>query len=148
MEQAPDQMTSDATATARPMSMLEIKLPHPIAYFSMEVALESDIPTYAGGLGVLAGDMLRSAADLGLPMLGITLLHRKGHFFQTLDQHGRQHEVPVAWSPDEWLKPAEANCRVEVEGRQVLVRALCYSIVGVAGNVVRAGENQHDQGKK
>src|SRR5271155_724246 len=100
MEQARDQLTllSDTTAMARPVSSLEIGLPHPIAYFSMEVALESDIPTYAGGLGVLAGDMLRSAADLGLPMVGITLLHRKGHFFQTLDEHGRQHEVPVAWS--------------------------------------------------
>lgn len=50
-----------------------------IAYFSMEVALESRIPTYSGGLGILAGDTLRSAADLGLPMVGVTLLHRKGY---------------------------------------------------------------------
>jgi len=136
MENASDHVISEATATVRTNSLLELKLPHPIAYFSMEVALESDIPTYAGGLGVLAGDMLRSAADLGLPMVGITLLHRKGHFFQTLDEHGRQREVPVAWSPDEWLNPMEAKCRVEIEGRQVTVRAWCYSIAGVNDNVV------------
>jgi len=116
--------------------MPEIRLPYHLAYFSMEVALESDIPTYAGGLGVLAGDMLRSAADLGLPMVGITLLHRKGHFFQTLDEEGRQRELPVAWSPDDWLKPAEETCRVEVEGRQVMVRAWRYPIVGIAGSVI------------
>jgi len=130
------ELNGNETVAARPMSTLDIKLPHPVAYFSMEVALESDIPTYAGGLGVLAGDMLRSAADLGLPMVGITLLHRKGHFFQRLDEHGHQQEVPVAWSPDEWLKPTEADCRVEIEGRQVTVRAWCYSIVGITGNVV------------
>jgi glucan phosphorylase len=56
-----------------------------IAYFSMEVALDNHIPTYSGGLGVLAGDTLRSAADLGLPMVGVTLLYRKGYFFQRLD---------------------------------------------------------------
>ncbi len=104
-----------------------------IAYFSMEVALESHIPTYSGGLGVLAGDTLRSAADLGLPMVGVTLLHRKGYFFQRLDAEGRQHEDPVAWALDDWLKPTEGICRVEVEGRQVTVRAWRYSIVGVGG---------------
>jgi starch phosphorylase len=103
----------------------------------MEVALESNIPTYSGGLGVLAGDMLRSAADLGLPMLGVTLLHRKGHFFQTLDEHGRQHEGPVAWSPEEWLKPTGATCKVEVEGRQVTVQSWHYKIVGVGGSAAQ-----------
>jgi glucan phosphorylase len=53
-----------------------------IAYFSMEIALENGIPTYSGGLGVLAGDTLRAAADLGLPMVGVTLLHRQGYFVQ------------------------------------------------------------------
>jgi starch phosphorylase len=116
--------------------MAEPRLPHFIAYFSMEVALENHIPTYSGGLGVLAGDTLRSAADLGLPMVGVTLLHRKGYFFQRLDAQGRQHEDPVAWSPDDWLKLAEGACRVAVEGRQVSVRAWRYSIVGISGAVV------------
>jgi glycogen phosphorylase len=80
--------------------MFEGTLPYHVAYFSMEVALESGIPSYAGGLGVLAGDMLRSGADLGLPILGVTLLYRKGYFFQSLDGSGRQLEQPVGWSPE------------------------------------------------
>ena len=51
-----------------------------VAYFSMEIALEPEMPTYSGGLGVLSGDTLRSAADLGVPMVAITLAHRKGYF--------------------------------------------------------------------
>lgn len=57
--------------------------PNQFAYFSMEVGLDSAMPTYSGGLGILAGDTLRAAADLGLPMIGVTLLHRKGYFRQT-----------------------------------------------------------------
>ena len=51
-----------------------------VAYFSMEIALEGGMPTYSGGLGVLAGDTIRSAADARLPMVGVSLLHRKGYF--------------------------------------------------------------------
>lgn len=61
---------------------------HYIAYFSMEIGLESNLPTYSGGLGVLAGDTIRSAADLGIPMVGISLIHRKGYFHQRLDSQG------------------------------------------------------------
>lgn len=57
-----------------------------IAYFSMEVGLDPSMPTYAGGLGILAGDSLRTAADLGIPMVGITLLYHKGYFRQHLDK--------------------------------------------------------------
>ena len=56
-----------------------------VAYFSMEVALDPAMPTYSGGLGILAGDTLRSAADLGVPMVAVTLLHRKGYFRQRID---------------------------------------------------------------
>ena len=78
--------------------------PSTIAYFSMEICLEQEIPTYSGGLGVLAGDTLRSAADLELPVVGITLLHRKGYFRQHLDDSGMQTEAPVEWSPDARLE--------------------------------------------
>src|SRR5919109_204653 len=88
-----------------------------IAYFSMEIALASEIPTYSGGLGVLAGDTLRSAADLGLPMIGVTLLHRHGYFFQRLDAKGHQMEEPVAWPVDDVLEPTAGTCAVELEGR-------------------------------
>jgi glucan phosphorylase len=77
--------------------------PPVVAYFSMEIGLESPIPTYAGGLGILAGDTLRSAADLEVPMVAVTLLHRQGYFYQRLDAHGRQSEEPVSWSVDDYL---------------------------------------------
>jgi starch phosphorylase len=69
-----------------------------IAYFSMEIALESDIKTYAGGLGVLAGDTLKSAADLRLDMVGVTLLNNKGYFKQKIDENGNQQELPVSYN--------------------------------------------------
>ena len=70
-----------------------------IAYFSMEVGIDPAIPTYSGGLGILAGDTLRAAADLGVPVVGMTLLYHKGYFRQRLDAHGNQSESPSEWSP-------------------------------------------------
>lgn len=69
-----------------------------VAYFSMEVALEAGMPTYSGGLGVLAGDMVRAAADLKVPMVAVTLLYRKGYFYQRLDPSGWQSEEPIDWA--------------------------------------------------
>jgi glycogen phosphorylase len=94
-----------------------------IAYFSMEIALDSQLPTYSGDLDVLAGDILRSGADLRLPIVGVTLLHRKGYFFQRLDDEGRQSEIPVTWPIDDFLRPTDGVCQVELEGRQMIVRA-------------------------
>src|SRR5688572_10086095 len=74
-----------------------------VAYFSMEVALESAMPTYAGGLGVLAGDGLRAAADHGIPFVAVTLLHRHGYFRQHLDAQGWQSESPSEWNPADYL---------------------------------------------
>ena len=73
------------------------------AYFSMEIGLESGMPTYSGGLGVLAGDTIRSAADLDVPMVAVSLLHRRGYFFQRLDAQGRQSEEPVAWPVNDFV---------------------------------------------
>ncbi|NJD67222.1 MAG: alpha-glucan family phosphorylase [candidate division NC10 bacterium] len=115
---------------------VERSAPPTIAYFSMEVALESPLPTYSGGLGVLAGDMLRSAADLGLSMVGVMLLHRKGYFLQQLDEDGRQSEEPATWPVDRFLHLTDGICRVEVEGRSVTVRAWQYLITGASGTVV------------
>ena len=50
-----------------------------VAYFSMEIAIDTALPTYSGGLGVLAGDTIKAAADLGVPMVAITLLYKKGY---------------------------------------------------------------------
>jgi starch phosphorylase len=75
-----------------------------IAYFSMEIALHPAMPTYSGGLGILAGDMLRAAADRELPMVAVTLLHRKGYFYQTLDGTGWQTEDSVEWIVEDFLR--------------------------------------------
>lgn len=74
-----------------------------IAYFSMEIGLEGEMPTYAGGLGVLAGDTIRAAADLNVPMIGVTLLYRKGYFYQRIDSSGWQIEEPVEWVVKDFL---------------------------------------------
>src|SRR6266567_1897124 len=107
-----------------------------VAYFSMEICLDQSIPTYSGGLGVLAGDTLRSAADLNVPMVGITLLHRKGYFEQHLDPAGRQSESPVIWHPEEVLEPVDARVSVLIEGRRVHIRAWRFTIRGHGGHEV------------
>src|SRR5215203_2797692 len=107
-----------------------------VAYFSMEICLEQAIPTYSGGLGVLAGDTLRSAADIGVPLVAVTLLHRKGYFEQHLDASGQQTELPVHWSPEAVLEPVEARSTVIIEGREVHVRAFKYVVHGVRGHEV------------
>ncbi len=110
--------------------------PSTVAYFSMEICLEQAIPTYSGGLGVLAGDTLRSAADLGVPLVAITLLHRKGYFAQQLDSAGQQTELAVSWDPEAVLEPVAARATVRIEGRDVALTAWRYSVRGVRGHVV------------
>jgi starch phosphorylase len=107
-----------------------------VAYFSMEICLEQAIPTYSGGLGVLAGDTLRSAADIGVPLVAVTLLHRKGYFEQHLDASGQQSELPVHWSPETVLEAVDARSTVTIEGRDVTVRAWKYTVKGVRGHEV------------
>lgn len=107
-----------------------------VAYFSMEIALEPALPTYSGGLGVLAGDTLRSAADLALPVVGVTLAHRRGYFRQHLDAYGNQSESPADWYPENSLAEVPARLTVEVEGRQVQVRAWRYTVRGVSHHEV------------
>lgn len=107
-----------------------------VAYFSMEIGLESSVPTYAGGLGMLAGDTLRSAADAGISMVGVTLLSRKGYFLQRLDSHGQQTEEAVHWAVDDYLTPVDAIATVELEDREVSIRAWRYDIKGASGHTL------------
>ncbi len=102
----------------------------------MEVGLETAIPTYSGGLGVLAGDTLRAAADLGVPMVAVTLLYRKGYFRQRLDGDGQQKEQPSRWRPEAFLQPLEPRVAVTMEGRQVWLRAWQYSVRGFSGHTI------------
>ena len=111
-------------------------VPTTVAYFSMEICLEQAIPTYSGGLGVLAGDTLRSAADLGVAMVAVTLAHRKGYFVQHLDASGSQTESDAIWRPEDRLERVEATVSVEMDGRDVRVRAWRYVVRGITGQEV------------
>ena len=104
-----------------------------IAYFSMEIALESAMPSYSGGLGVLAGDTIRAAADLRLPMVAISLLYRKGFFEQRLGDDGSQTEEPVEWKVEDFLQEEAARASVTIEGRTVELRCWRYEAKGVRG---------------
>ena len=104
-----------------------------IAYFSMEIGLESHIPTYSGGLGVLAGDTLKSAADLALPMVGVSLLYRKGYFKQQLNDDGWQSEAAVEWNAAEYMELLPGKTKVRIEGRDVWLQAWKYIIHGSSG---------------
>ncbi len=107
-----------------------------VAYFSMDIAVDSKIPTYSGGLGVLAGDMLRSAADLELPMVAVSLIHRKGYFDQHLDSRGNQLESPAKWTPEEYLVRLPTKVTVSIENREVRVGAWKYLFQGITGHTV------------
>src|SRR5579864_639006 len=107
-----------------------------IAYFSMEIALESAIPTYSGGLGVLAGDTIRSAADLQVPMVAVSLLHRAGHFHQRFDATGWQIEAPVDWNVSQFLTEMPARTALSIEKRKVSLRCWKYQVQGIGGYVV------------
>src|SRR5215472_1990343 len=97
-----------------------------VAYFSMEIALENAMPSYSGGLGVLAGDTIRAAADLRLPMVAISLLYRKGFFTQHLAEDGTQSEEPVEWRVEDFLKKESARVSVPLENRRVELRCWRY----------------------
>jgi len=127
---------SNAVATAGGATVRGSLRPPKVAYFSMEVALGPEIPTYSGGLGILAGDTLRSAADLGVPMVGVTLLYRKGYFQQTLDEDGNQSESPAEWEPSDLLELMDPIATVTIEGRPVTIRCWRYDIRGVTGHIV------------
>lgn len=106
-----------------------------IAYFSMEIGLAPKIPTYSGGLGMLAGDTLRSAADTGAPMVAVSLCHRRGYFEQHLDSDGRQTESDVVWSPESL--PSAGECfSLIMQEREIQVCAWRFDVVGVTGHII------------
>ncbi len=98
----------------------------------MEIALDPSIPTYSGGLGILAGDTVRSAADMKVPMVAVTLLYRKGYFFQRLDLSGWQREEPSEWVVEDLLEEQPERIQVSIQGRPVLVRAWKHEVKGAA----------------
>ncbi len=102
----------------------------------MDVGVDPSIPTYSGGLGILAGDTLRSAADLAVPAVAVTLIHRKGYVQQQLDALGNQLESYSEWSPERLLEPLPARVSVPIEDREVKVRAWQYPVRGISGHIV------------
>src|SRR5467141_5364440 len=104
-----------------------------VAYFSMEIALENAMPSYSGGLGVLAGDTIRAAADLRLPMVAVSLLYRKGFFTQRLAEDGTQTEEPVEWRVEDFLTEEPARASVPLEDHRVELRCWHYAVKGVRG---------------
>ncbi len=101
-----------------------------IAYFTMEIALRPEIHSYSGGLGVLAGDTARSAADLELPMVFVTLASRQGYLHQEIDASGHQVHRPDPWNPPDWCTPLPAITAITLEGRQVWIRPWLYGCSG------------------
>jgi starch phosphorylase len=102
-----------------------------VAYFSMEIALQNAMPSYSGGLGILAGDTVRAAADIRLPMVAVSLLYRKGYFSQRLAEDGTQTEEPVQWRVEDFLTEEDARVTVPLEGRRIELRAWRYTVKGV-----------------
>jgi starch phosphorylase len=107
-----------------------------VVYLSMEIALEAELPTYSGGLGVLAGDTLRSAADLGLSLAAVSLVYRNGYFRQEIGSDGVQRALPAAWRPESHLELMEPRVKVNVADTPVTVRAWRYRIRGEGGHEV------------
>src|SRR6202049_2305509 len=104
-----------------------------VAYFSMEIALQNAMPSYSGGLGVLAGDTVRAAADIRLPMVAVSLLYRRGYFTQRLAEDGTQTEEPVEWRVEDFLHEEEGRISVPLENRRVELRCWRYDVKGVRG---------------
>jgi starch phosphorylase len=110
--------------------------PQKIAYFSMEIGLTDQIPTYSGGLGVLAGDTIRSSADLTLPLIAVTLVSKKGYFRQELTADGKQLEYPDEWSPERFMTLLPPQVTVKIQGRDVRLQAWHYDYQSPTGGKV------------
>ncbi|MEK6558702.1 MAG: alpha-glucan family phosphorylase, partial [Planctomycetota bacterium] len=107
-----------------------------IAYFSMEIGFSNNIPTYSGGLGILAGDTLKSAADLKIPLVAVTLISKKGYFRQDIDKDGKQIEYPIDWDPSKFMTLLPKKIEIKIEGRNVHVQAWCYKVQSITGGEV------------
>ncbi len=107
-----------------------------IAYFSMEVGLTNDFPTYSGGLGVLAGDTIRSSADLKIPLVAVSLVSKKGYLKQEITSEGNQIEHPAEWTPSKFMNELPTRIRLQIQGREVSVKAWLYDHQSLTGGLV------------
>ncbi len=107
-----------------------------IAYFSMEIGLSNNIHTYSGGLGVLAGDTIRSSADLKVPLVGVTLVSKRGHFRQEITSEGKQVEYPDPWEPSESMQLLSTEVKVQIQKRDVTIMPWHYTVRSQTGGFV------------
>jgi starch phosphorylase len=107
-----------------------------IAYFTMELGLRDEIPTYSGGLGILAGDVIRSSADLNLPLICLTLINKKGYFHQDVSPDGEQIEYPETWDPSVYMTLLPTTTSVHIQEREVQIQAWCYEYYSPLGGVI------------
>jgi len=102
-----------------------------VAYFSMEIGLNESIPTYSGGLGILAGDHIKSAADLNIPLVAVTLLYKRGYFIQNINPFGQQEEIYPYFDPRAFMEPLPLKVTVRLAGRDVQVGVWKHNVVGM-----------------
>ena len=107
-----------------------------VGYFTAEIGLISDLHTYSGGLGVLAGDHVKSAADAGIPLVGMTLLYRKGYAKQNLDSSGNQTETYPKIDPEEFLFDTGVEISLPLDGREIHAKIWKAEIFGTNGKLV------------
>lgn len=116
--------------------LTSLVLPQKIAYFSMEIALDKNMNTYSGGLGILAGDTLKSAADMSLHMIGMTLLSKEGWLKQVLDPEKGQIELADLWDYKKYLNLRPETITIEIASEKVVARIWEYLILGETGHIV------------
>ena len=108
-----------------------------VAYFSMEIGIDDNKKTYAGGLGILSGDHSKSMADLEVPAVCISCLPQKGYLTQRLNPEGYQIEEYSSWDPAaEGMILLPNQVKVNLEGRDVSLSAWTYPLKGQTGHVV------------
>ncbi len=129
-----DEISANDIQVGKPIYNLEGK--PKIAYFSMEIGIDEHIPTYSGGLGVLAGDTIKSCADLNVPIVGVTLLSEKGYFYQKLDKEGNQRELPINFSVPDFLKLLPTKTNIKIENRDVKIQVWLYQYKGLNGYII------------
>ncbi len=114
----------------------DLKSSTKVAYISMEIAVDSNIPTYSGGLGVLSGDTVRAAADLELPMVGLCLCYSSGYFYQFFNENGEQKEKEIEWNFFYEFEKIENPIKIKIEDKEVLVSAWLYRVIGQSGHIL------------
>ena len=107
-----------------------------IAYFSMEIGLNTGMPTYSGGLGILAGDVIRSSADLRIPLVAVTLFSKKGYLKQKIRLDGQQMEFPEEWDPSKFMKLLPETVTVKIAGRDVKIGVWVYEQESLTGGTI------------